>query len=91
VFVEILKRVPPKTTHTVEQIPVTIEEQSEYILEVLAQRERVLFTELLEKVDERIVLIVTFVAILELVKNDKLRLNQSKPFSEIWIVKFDGS
>lgn len=87
VFTQVLKRMPAVTQHTVERIPVTIEEQSEFILNYLDTHERVLFTELLGQVNERIILIVTFIAILELVRNKRLKLNQSNPFSEIWIQK----
>jgi segregation and condensation protein A len=86
-FVEILKRAPTIAQHTVERIPVTIEEQSAFILDYLATRENVLFTELMSQIKERIVLIVTFVAILELVKSKRLQLNQNQPFSEIWLKK----
>ncbi len=87
VFMEVLKRTPTVTQHTVERIPVTIEQQSKFILDFLEKHENALFAELMAQITERIILIVTFVAILELVKNNTLRLSQSKPFSEIWIRK----
>jgi segregation and condensation protein A len=86
-FVEVLKHVPPKTEHTVTRIPVTIEEQSEYILTMLAENRKILFTDLLKEIKERIILIVTFVALLEMVKRKQLKLDQSQPFSEIWITQ----
>lgn len=88
VFVEVLKRVPPITEHTVEQIPVTIEDQADFVLKFLDQKEQVLFRDLLlTQVKEKIILIVTFIAILELVRSKKIHLNQNQPFSEIWIRK----
>ncbi len=88
VFVEVLKRVPPVTEHTIERIPVTIEDQSKAVLDFLAGKERVLFRDLLmAQVKEKIILIVTFIAILELVKSRQVALNQNEPFSEIWINK----
>jgi segregation and condensation protein A len=85
VFVEIMKRVPPKSHYTVEHIPVTIEDQSEFILAYLDERGQALFTELFAQIRERIVMIVTFVALLDLVKDKRVQINQSKPFAEIWI------
>ncbi len=87
VFVDVLKRVPPITQHTVERIPVTIEEQSAFILNYLDKRESAPLTDLMTQIKERIILIVTFVALLELVKNKRLQLTQNQPFSEIWIRK----
>lgn len=88
VFVDVLKRVPPVTEHIVENIPITMEDQSRFVLLYLENKERVLFKDLLlTLVKERIILIVTFVAILELVKNHQVALNQNDPFAEIWIRK----
>lgn len=87
VFVDVMKRIPPQSQHTVEQIPVTIEEQAELIMHQLEKYERVLLTDLLQKIKERIVVVVTFVALLDLVKNKQLQLNQNRPFAEIWIRK----
>jgi len=86
VFVDVLKRAPVVEAHTVESIPVTIEEQADFILNYVGNKERVLFKDLLmAQITDKIVLIVTFVAILELVRNKKIFLNQNQPFSEIWI------
>jgi segregation and condensation protein A len=89
-FVEILRRAPTIAQHTVERIPVTIEEQSDFILDYVEKRGAVLFTELMAQIKERIILIVTFVAMLELVKNRRLGLSQNQPFAEIWLKKLDG-
>lgn len=87
VFVDVMKRMPTPSEHVVERIPVTIDDQTQFILSFVESKEQVLFTELLAQIKERIVLIVTFVALLELVKNKRLKLNQNKPFAEIWLRK----
>lgn len=87
VFVNVIKQMPAQSEHVVERIPVTIEDQTNFILAYVESKKQVLFTELLTQIKERIVLIVTFVALLELVKNKRLRLNQSQPFAEIWLQK----
>ena len=87
VFSEVIKRIPPRTEYTVEQIPVTIEEQAEVIMALVEKQERVLLTEMLQQIKERIVVIVTFVALLDLVKSKQFQLNQNNPFAEIWIRK----
>ena len=87
VFVDVMKRIPPPSEHTVETISVTIEEQAEFVLSYFEKRNRVLFSDLLLQIKERIILIVTFIAILELVRKKELSLSQTKPFAEIWIQK----
>jgi segregation and condensation protein A len=64
-----------------------MEEQAEVIMALLEKQERVLLTEMLQQIKERIVVIVTFVALLDLVKDKRLQLNQNNPFAEIWIRK----
>ncbi|MFQ5864099.1 MAG: segregation and condensation protein A [bacterium] len=86
-FVEIMKRVPATSPHTVERIPVTVDDQSKFILTYLEGHEQVLISELFAQLQERIIMIVTFVALLDLVKNKRVRLDQNKPFAEIWIRK----
>lgn len=88
VFMDVVRRIPPVTEHTVEQIPVTIEDQAHFVLSLLETKDQVLFKDLLlSQVKEKIILIVTFIAILELVRSNKVFLNQNQPFSEIWIRK----
>ncbi|MCG8608568.1 segregation/condensation protein A [bacterium] len=84
-FVDVMKRIPPITQHEVEHIPATIEDQSDFVLGYLDKHGESPFTEIMAEIKERIILIVTFVAILELVKGKQIILNQSKPFSDIWI------
>ncbi|MFQ5824599.1 MAG: segregation and condensation protein A [bacterium] len=87
VFVEVIKKVPPISHHTIERIPVTIDDQTKFILDYLENHEQALISELFTPINERIIMIVTFVALLELVKSKRVKLNQSNPFAEIWIRK----
>lgn len=87
VFVEMLKKVPPRNQYTVAQIPVSVEEQSAFIMDYLEKHEKALFTDMLAQFSERIFLIVTFISLLELVRSKQVKLNQSSPFAEIWIRK----
>lgn len=84
-FVALLKRVPPRTQYTVERVPVTVDQQAQYIIDHLNQHGQALFTDLFRPLKERITMIVTFVALLELVKRQQVRLEQNEPFSEIWL------
>ncbi|RMD95617.1 MAG: hypothetical protein D6813_00020 [Calditrichaeota bacterium] len=87
VFKEVMKKLPEHTHYTVEQIPVTLEDQAEFIMQVLEEKSQVLFSELLSLIKERLILIVTFIALLELVKNKRIQLTQNEPFADIWIRK----
>ncbi len=72
--------------HHVEVVPVTIEEQSEFILSRIAKGERVSFLQIVSNQTVQVV-VVTFVALLELIKNSKIYFSQSEAFDDIIIAK----
>jgi len=82
-FKKALDNMPKVTHHEVKKIEITIEEQTAYILNTLARRTNILFSELIEKFKDRIVIIVTFLALLELIKLGKIIVTQSRVFEEI--------
>jgi len=86
IFKDLLHRAPKVTEHSIEPIPVTIEEQINYIIRALdAHDGEVLFYEMLEKVASRMAMIVTFLALLEMLRQGEIEVTQSSTFGEIWI------
>lgn len=86
VFRDLLRRMPKTTQHNIELVPATIEDQAAYILAKLDENEgQILFYEMLEEVKTRILMIVTFLALLELIKLGEVRVTQSSVFGEIWV------
>jgi segregation and condensation protein A len=84
-FKKALDNMPKVTYHEVKKIEVTIEEQTAYILDTLEHKSTILFSELIEKFKDRIIIIVTFLALLELIKIRKILVSQSRVFEEITI------
>ncbi len=84
-FKKAIDAMPKVTYHEVRKIEVTVEEQSEYILNQLKSKKVLLFQDLMREFKEKIVLIVTFVSLLELVRNGKVIVRQSKVFDDIRI------
>lgn len=64
-------------------------DQMEYILEIVSDRERVTFDDLLSSSPSREEIIVTFLAILQLVKQDDLRLLQPMSGGRIEVLRSD--
>ncbi len=87
VFRDLLKKAPKETPHRIEHVPVTIEQQTDYILAKLQQKGEALLSDLLAPLRQRIVMVVTFVALLEMVRQRLVAVSQSAPFGEIWIRK----
>jgi len=86
-FKKILDFQPKETFHTINYPKVTIEERIEYVLSFLAQKDGVVFTELFSDTPVKLVMVVTFMAILELIRLEKIYIRQTRHFSEIWVFK----
>jgi segregation and condensation protein A len=84
-FKKALDDMPKVTYHEVRKIEVTVEEQSELILKQLKDKKILLFQELVKDIKEKIILIVTFIALLELCKTGKITVRQSQLFDDIRI------
>lgn len=86
-FKQVLDRMPKPSFHHVEIIQISLEEQIEYILKRLENGKPITFFDLVAQQHDRIVLVVTFIALLELIKRGELLVRQSKTFGEIWIAR----
>jgi len=90
VFEKVLKRFEAeknKPVHQVIQYPYTIEEQKKYLLNEVATKGRVSFTEIVESFKTRIALIFNFLSILELLAVGQLGIQVGEGFNNFWITK----
>jgi segregation and condensation protein A len=85
-FRKILDKAPPELV-SISKESLTVKDRIARILEVLEAKETVTFEELFDGESSRSVLIVTFVALLELLKLGLARAYQEKGFGEIWVLK----
>ena len=66
------------------QEEIRVEDRIKYILDVLEEREWIEFSALFAKLNmSRQLIIVSFIALLELIKQKKIYARQSRPFKEI--------
>lgn len=84
-FKKALDNMPKVTYHEVKKIEITIEEQTEYILNILSNDPVILFSELIKKFKEKIIIIVTFLALLDLIKLRKIGVAQTGVFEDFQI------
>jgi len=90
-FKKILDSHPKETFHTINYPKVAIEERIEYVLNCVAQKDGVIFTELFSDSPVKLVMVVTFMAILELIRLERIYIRQTKHFSEIWVFRNEKS
>jgi segregation and condensation protein A len=89
-YKSVLERMPPPMTRNVMDAPVTVEQQTALIMSKLQNRVQVSFVSVLEGVTERIILVVTFLAVLELCKNGKIVVLVKDDHDDFWIAQRVG-
>lgn len=60
--------------HTVEKVTVTVEDQTEYIIQLLQNRGRTSFLVICSELNNSILVVVTFLAVLEMLKEHQINL-----------------
>ena len=76
-----------ETKHTVIQYPYTIEQQKDFVLEKMLLKNRVPFTEFISYKPEKIFVIYTFLAILELLQLSMVTITIGEGFNNFWVEK----
>lgn len=84
---EILARRETKVFHEVKLLKVSIEERLEWVMTNLRSMERFGLLEQLRAVPDRIVWVATLLALLELARQGKIKLDQNSPFEEIYVAR----
>ncbi len=82
-----VNKMPRKHVHEINKMNVSIDEQMEYIVGLFKDKDVVSFYEIALAMTEKIRIVVTFVAILELMKQGIIALSQFEPYADITIVK----
>ncbi len=87
VFKRVLEKIPQETFHEVNYQDITVEERIDYVLSCLDKKDKILLEELFQDNPIRLVAIVTFLAILELVRTKRIWVIQKRLFDPIWVEK----
>ena len=82
-----IDRMPKKFVHEIVRLNVTLEEQIEYINDFFSRRSEATFYELVKDMAERIRVVVTFIALLELIRSRRVVVRQAEPFGEVSIMR----
>jgi segregation and condensation protein A len=80
-------KMPKKFVHEIFKLNVTIDEQIAYLIEFFSRRSEATFFELVKNMTEKIYVVVTFIALLELIRAKKLILRQAESFGEVSIMR----
>ena len=79
---DVLRNAPKVTTHDVKFLNITAEMKQREIMDILSRKGKIDFVEFVSD-KPRIIIVITFIAILELIKVAKISIRQSKQFGRI--------
>lgn len=86
-FKRILQQVDRVPTHDIIREDVKLDDRIEHVISYMMDHDRAKFEDLFMGVKSRMMLVVTFMAILELMKMEQIRIRQESQFGQIWIEK----
>ena len=86
-FQNVVSRIPDESSYFVAHEDITVEDRIKVILAILADQECATFDDLFADIRVKIIAIVTFMAILEMVRLHRITVRQAAPFSELRIYR----
>ena len=89
---EVMDRLPEQEVEAeFSAEPIRLRDRLRIVVELLEQEGRTSFRKLVEDADSRIIVIVDFLAILELIKSSYVEATQSERFGDIDLLKVEGA
>lgn len=86
-FKKLLVNLPKPSYYEIETYKININQQIQFINSMFLNRKRIRFSELALRLKNRIEVLITFLAILEMIKNQELRVSQKIVFGDFWLTK----
>lgn len=89
-FKKVISKAPPESI-TITKETLTVKDRISAIIEFLHNKHVARFEDLFEEDKTKIMIIITFLALLEVLRLNLARAYQDRDFGTIWIMKKDGS
>lgn len=86
-FKRIIEGIKEEPVHQIIKVNVTIDEQIEHIINLIEEKLEITFLDLVEGMKEKIRIVVTFIALLELTKVGRIGIKPSKDFNNFKLYK----
>lgn len=84
-FQRLLSEIPEPVTHNIKRFNTNIKKQGDYLMKRLQRNGTLLFSEVMKELKEKIPIIVTFIALLDLMKQQKVTVLQAETFDDLQI------
>jgi segregation and condensation protein A len=89
-FRSAIDKIQNQPVHQIQRLNVTIDEQMEYIFKLLDDNPQLHFKLLVSELTEKIRIVVTFIALLELVKIGKVGIKESENFNDFYLFRLNN-
>ena len=89
-FKNAIEQLKEEPVHQINRINISIDEQMQFILHKLDEKTEIDFLTLMSELHEKIRIIVTFIALLEMVKMGKVGIKTSKDLTDFILIKMQN-
>lgn len=86
-FKKVIEGVKPQVIHEIKKINVSLDEQINFILNKIIEKGEIHFLSLVHGMKEKIRIVITFIALLELAKMERLGIKESPEFNDFVIYR----
>ncbi len=86
-FHTVLHRKDKIDFHRIELLQYSVDEQILYLEEKINKQNKISFFSLFENFSNKLILVMTFLALLELIRRQVVKVRQSRHFNDIWVVR----
>ena len=86
-FKKAIESLKPEVFHEIKKINITIDEQISFIMNSLEENNELHFLSLVNQMNEKIRIVITFVALLELAKMGMIGIKESSDFNDFVILR----
>ncbi len=89
-FQKIMSNLKPEPIHHIQRVPVSIEEQMQFIMKRLTEEKEIIFSKMVTSIRIKIQVVYTFVALLEMVKMQLIGIKESPNFNDFMIYAIEN-
>ena len=87
IFQELIQNLPNVNPYEVNREPLILDEQISFLLKKIETDDQIVFNSLIPHLKTRLSIVVTFMAILEMIRTKQISIKQDHPFGEITLLR----
>ena len=84
-YADLINNIENVTNYELDFEEISVSDQINFVRDILKNKKEITFSTLIKKFNNKIFLIYTFIAILEMIKSREIKIEQKKIFSDIYI------